>query len=623
MKPAATCALFACTVLAAQQPPVFQTETKIVLIDVIATNKKGDFVRDLTAKDFRVWEDNREQTIRSFSLESGPSDSEPARLILFLDGSNMNSADQARIRQVAANFIDANASPNHLMAVVTFDGAFRIAQSFTQNADRLKQVIQNLNYAFSASANPGASIADRAQVIAAAGANSRGLSQALASLARNLGDVPGRKMVVLFTGASIFTGSQLGDLAGLIESCNRSNVAIYPVLQAALGSPLSSGLECYPGRGGLPASVQPPACSAQDTSLPYTLANSTGGFVTPASNDLLAQLQKVSAEQNQYYVIGYNPPESKPESCHALRVKVDRSGVTLRARSNYCSEKPQDILAATRTEQDLEKRAAASETIRTIAAIQAPFFYNSPNVARVHVAMEIAPDALKFENVKGKFHAEMNVLGIASAPGGAVAARFSDVVKRDFDSKQEADKFKENPLHYEKEFKIVPGQYNLTVVFSSSGTNFGKAVAPLAIPPLDRSHSAVSGIALGKEIRPAAELGLEASLTGEGTPLVAGGMQLIPTGSNVFAKGEQAFCYFEVYAPDGADAGTLQVRILDSKTGAVKWDGGEAKIELPAAGKISAPIGLGLPVASLPSGVYRIEAAASGGAISTVGFEIR
>ncbi len=50
---------------------VIQTETRVVLVDAIVTDKKGEYLRNLTAKDFKVWEDNKEQSIKSFSFESG------------------------------------------------------------------------------------------------------------------------------------------------------------------------------------------------------------------------------------------------------------------------------------------------------------------------------------------------------------------------------------------------------------------------------------------------------------------------------------------------------------------------------------------------------------------------
>src|ERR1700680_282104 len=100
-------------------------ETRLVLVDTVVTDKKGNYIRDLTAKDFRVWEDNKEQPIKSFSFEkdtASPDKAQPRYLVLFFDNSTMDMSDQIRARQAAAKFIDANAAPNRLIAVVDFGG---------------------------------------------------------------------------------------------------------------------------------------------------------------------------------------------------------------------------------------------------------------------------------------------------------------------------------------------------------------------------------------------------------------------------------------------------------------------------------------------------------------------
>jgi VWFA-related protein len=583
----------------------------MVLVDVVATGKNGEYIPDMTARDFRIWEDNKEQTIRSFSLETDSTAAEPRHLVLFFDNTGMSVTEQASARQAAAAFIDGNAGPDRLMAVVSFDGSFHVLQSFTGDAEALKRAVAGERI-FTASSPGGSRNGDSSE----AASRSRGLIQSVGSLARNLNAVPGRKIMVLLTGASSLAVAQQADVENLVQIGNHSNVAVYPVLQ---GETMPDSPET-PAAVGFPGRVRSAARNTvldnqQDDSLAFTVARGTGGFVASRSNDLLGQLQKIGVEQTRYYVLGYVPPDSKEGLCHTLRVKVNRSGAGVRVRSSYCTAKPQDLLAKSRVEQDLEKRAAAAQTATT-ASIQAPFFYTAPGMARVHVVMDIPADQLKFENQKGKLQAEMNVLGIASAPNGDVAARFSDIVKRGFENKSD--------LHYEKEFKIVPGQYNLTVVFSSGGAAFGKVEAPLAIGAFDQGAFAISGLALSKVVRPASELGLEASLIDEGTPLIAGGMQLIPAGSSAFTRSEQAFCYFEVYS---ADSATVALRILEAGSGVQKWDGGTANLDPPPRGKSTIPVGLNVPIASLSPGSYRFEVTAKSGsdksARQTVDFQIK
>ena len=54
-------------------PPVFRTETRLVPVDVVVTDKKQNYIHDLEMKDFKVWEDNKEYPIKSFSFEADPA----------------------------------------------------------------------------------------------------------------------------------------------------------------------------------------------------------------------------------------------------------------------------------------------------------------------------------------------------------------------------------------------------------------------------------------------------------------------------------------------------------------------------------------------------------------------
>src|SRR5689334_7178316 len=134
----------------AQQQPaqavgtVFKSETRLVPVDVVVQDKKGNYVHDLEQKDFKVWEDNKEQAIRNFSFEADPASpraNEKKYLVLFFDASSMNMSDQMQARQAATKFIDANAGPNRLMAVVNFGGSLQVAQNFTDDIERLKAIV--------------------------------------------------------------------------------------------------------------------------------------------------------------------------------------------------------------------------------------------------------------------------------------------------------------------------------------------------------------------------------------------------------------------------------------------------------------------------------------------------
>ena len=141
------------------------------------------------------------------------------------------------------------------------------------------------------------------------------------------------------------------------------------------------------------------------------LAEGTGGFVINNTNDMAGGMQKIGKEQNPYYIVGYTPPESAEGSCHTLKVKVDKGGTKVRSRAGYCNVKSHDALAGNPIEKTLESRATATAAGTIAASMRAPFFYTGANTARVAVAIEIPSESIKFEKVKGKMHADVNVLG--------------------------------------------------------------------------------------------------------------------------------------------------------------------------------------------------------------------
>jgi VWFA-related protein len=635
--------------LGAQQNTVIQTETREVLVDAIVTGKNGAYVSDLTAKDFHLSQDGKEQTIKGFELESASAAAQPRSLVLFFDETSMEARDQIAVRQAAASFIDADAGPNHRMAIVTFNGSMRTAQNFTDNAGRLKDALNQASFHGLA---PSAADSDRShdpsrveedRAVGRGGAplvnsfGTRNMILSLGSLGRSLGVLPGRKIVILFTGTLQSSSDPKSEIREAVEAANKSGVAFYAVdvrpvfAQTDPGSASPTPQTRVPsytprGPGGGPQGDSDnlgepvPNSGSGSQEILFGLANGTGGLVVRNTTDLLGGLQNIAQEQDQYYVLTYVAPESKEGSCHTLRVKVDRKGTSVRARSNYCTEKPLDLLAGTSAGRELENRATGAQAGGIAAFVELPYFYLSPSVARVNLAMEIPADALQFEKQKGKLHAEMDLLGIASTPDGSVGARFSDAVKFDFETQAEVDKLKGKYLPYEKEFKIAPGQYRFTMAFSSGGQSFGKLEAPLNLEPRKAGELALSSVVLSKEARPAADLGLSNGVSiGDQSPLVAQGMQVIPAGSNYFMKSEQAFFYFEVYDANPAPA-TAQVRILDRATGAPKWDSGPGKLNQSQQGG-------NLPIGSLAPGSYQLEVTAtssSGKQVKrTADFEVR
>src|SRR6267143_3995815 len=221
-------------------PAVIKKESRLVLVDAVVTDKKGNYIRDLTEKDFKIYEDNKEQPVASFS--SGADISVQAKgqkhyLILFFDNSSMAAPDQIQARGAAAKFVHANSGPDRMMAVVDFGGKLQIVQNFTANADALTAAVKGVKHS-SVDSNPS----DAANSLVPVTVASTGLSSlsnaeadfgartmllAVRSLAKNLRTVPGRKMLVLFSAGFALTPENESELTATIDACNKANVAIY------------------------------------------------------------------------------------------------------------------------------------------------------------------------------------------------------------------------------------------------------------------------------------------------------------------------------------------------------------------------------------------------------------
>ena len=725
---------------------LIRTETKLVLVDAVITDKKGNYIRDLTAKDFRVWEDKTEQTVKSFSFEgTAPSPgTEKQYTVFFFDDTSMSLSDQTLARQATARFVAANFGPTRNMAVADFGGALKLTQNFTADPELLAKALREAKQStVSSTSNTGlGSSTDASRNNSSPGrggfqgnnpggnfgaANSsnsdfvaRNALLALKVLARNLSSLPGRKALILFTGGLAIGEDHMSELTAAVNACNMANVTIYTVdvrgigrlaqalpeqhsnsvlagLRQKLLTPVSfldvnnggfvNSFAPQQGRGGggapggaagggAPVGGGPAGGGARGGGAPgggpsgpgagapggqpgrgpannfpgnnpnpntmpgndprnpgqnqdlapiarpnqeiaHLLVSGTGGLEIRNTNDLLAGLVTVGQEQNEYYLIGYTPPPADDESCHKLRVQVDRSGVKVRARPGYCSPKPRDVLSGKPVEKVLESRAAAAQSGTIGASMQIPYFYTSSNMARVNVAMEIPSDSLKFQKQKGKYHAAVDILGIASTADGAVGARFSDTLKLDYDDQREVDSLKLKPLHYENQFDVASGAYTLKIVFSAGGDGFGKLEMPLVVGTYQTNAFNVSGVALSKESHPATDLRLDVDslLIDDQSPLIANGKRIVPFGSNRFKRTDPAGFYFEIYEPLLATAGPqnrpdvgVQIRTLDRQTLQPKTDTGVIKLNTePANASGMLPVSVNMPLTQVEPGSYLLE----------------
>jgi len=341
------------------------------------------------------------------------------------------------------------------------------------------------------------------------------------------------------------------------------------------------------------------------------LAEGTGGFTIFNTNDLLGGLERIGNEQSEFYVLSYSPVETPVGSCHTLKVKVSRGGTNVRARSGYCNEKAPNPLEGKPVEKQLEAHAGGTQDGSIHGALQVPYFYTGPNVARVNLAMEIPSETLQFSKDKGKYHANINVIGIAYKPDGSVGARFSDTVNLDLE-KDEMKEFAKVPYRYENQFDAAAGNYKLTVVLSAGGDAFGKFESPLQIDAFDGKKLTLSGLVLSNSLLPVGQIstGLDSALLEDRTPLLVKGMQVVPSGTNRFKKSETVVLYSEVFEPlltsDKPPLLAVGYNINDSAGKQVFTTGSIRVDDFIQKGSPVIPIGLKVPLKDIPAGNYRL-----------------
>jgi len=363
-----------------------------------------------------------------------------------------------------------------------------------------------------------------------------------------------------------------------------------------------------------------PESVATNQQILAALAEGTGGFSIFNTNDLLGGLERIGREQNEFYILGYVPPETAEGSCHTLKVKLNKGGMNVRSRSGYCNARASNVLEGKPLEKELEGHAAGTQAGSVRGSLKAPYFYTGPNVARVNLAMEIPSDTMQFNKEKGKYHANLNVLGIAYRPDGTVGARFSDTVNFDLE-KEEWKAFTKLPYRYENQFDTAPGAYKLTVVMSAGSNTFGKFESPLQIDAYDGKHFSLGGVVLTNSAERLTDIptGLDSQLLEDRTPLVVKGMQMIPSGSNRFKKNDNVIVYTEVYEPLLTSANPPQVgfgyHVYEGATNKeVAFTGVMRADDFIQKGSPVIPVGLRVMVQDLPAGSYRLVMQAVDGA---------
>ncbi len=636
----------------AQSGVTLRTTTTLVQLSVAAHDSKGRAVTDLKKEDFELFDNGKPQDIAVFTADTAapgpraaplnafPDDVvEPAatphgNAVVLLDYLNSGSIPAMRARVEIVRFLDNFDPAGKVALYVLDDSGLRPIGDFGSDREALLTKIASVTGRPShcndnpLSSEPPCYAGERPYFL---WQREEKTLAAVEFLADHLSFAAGRKALIwVSTATDVAAELELPtpvhdvEIGRVMRKLNNADVALYPIDSCGLTG-LGHDASQRSGASGGPCKSHP---SAMDD-----YASRTGGAAVHGLNGLDVAMRDAIEDVRFTYSLAFYPPqEGARTDFHQIKVEVRRPGITLNYKQGYSLEEPTTAtvaslmppipgaearalaVASLSAPKNPEIPTASPSSANVAASMLLPYFYTAPNVALVNLAMEIGTADLKFRNVDGKQHAELSLDAAASRPDGGVAGRFSDAVKFDFATEAEAGAFRKRPYHYEHQFRLAPGVYNVRVAFGFGEDGFGKVEMPLTIDGWDGQHLALSGVALARESRKVADLasGLDsASLQGR-KALIARSVEVIPAGSNRFQRGEPCVAFVEIYEPLLAKPNppklSLQLRVLDRQTGAQKVDSGVFGVDnLVRAGDQVVPVSLTVPIASLGPGAYRLE----------------
>jgi VWFA-related protein len=281
----------------------FKAGTNLVVVPVVVVDGRGATVAGLTAGDFRVEEDGKPIAIESFVAPRQDPDSpgQSRFIILALDNLSTAAEHAYRVKNIANRFVD-KLGPYDVMSVIAISGGKAVT---TNSRAELQAAIST----FSVSA--GAEIMEGWQRA------EHGLKM-ISALTEQVVKAPHPRKVMVFIGnANMFspaTPAAFGDADALglmrdwtdaIGATARNNVSVYVIDPRGPTGPYGDWSKSF--------------------------AEETGGYAWARTSNFAGATDQIFRESASYYLIGYTPPIND-NRLHTINVKVERTGVTVRAR---------------------------------------------------------------------------------------------------------------------------------------------------------------------------------------------------------------------------------------------------------------------------------------------------
>ena len=378
--------------------------TRIVVLDVVVTDKKGTLVdRELTRDDFTVFEDKQPQKIRSFEppSEHRMPASETAIVnsaadlkkigdapvtILVLDELNSRFEDMSFSRQMTIKYLQSQPAvlkePTVLM--IAMNSTFQQVHDYTQNRDELIEAVKKHMPEYpwrmmnSGKTGPGA-VERMAQVMAA-----------LQQIGQASTGTPGRKNLIW-----IGNGFPTADLVGLEQ---QQADTIEAAMRRCTARLLAARITMYSinPTAGSTSMIEADTPDDLNSSLdengsdPFGMgtvsftnfAPSTGGIAFTGRNDLSNVIAEGIAKGQNYYTLSYSPTNTSQDPAKFRNIRIVMKDPSLRAttRDGYYPGSAADLNPVLDKTMS-SKQVTANLQLDLSAALTTTISYNGLDIA--------------------------------------------------------------------------------------------------------------------------------------------------------------------------------------------------------------------------------------------------
>lgn len=381
------------------QGPSIKVESRIVVVDVVVTDKQGQSVPGLRKDDFHLSEDAGPQVVTSFEEHKGAAPSEtklppmPPNVftnfptargadsvnVLLLDLLNTQPQNQTFVRQQVIKYL-GEVPPGTRLAVFALGARFRIVRGFTTDFSGIAATLEDkkLGVAPEVSRNlqtdanqysdaeilrqmrnsqAASSAIDSVESFQRDEATERANSrieltlQTFQQIARYLSAIPARKNLIWFS--DNFPVSFFPDTRGKVpknqehvqktsDMLTAAQVAIYPVSAlGVLGDPTFEASKLGGSRRELEARL-----SANQIAM-ETIAEETGGRAFYSTNALSDAVKDAVSNGSHYYTLAYSPSNYKNDGkFRRLQVSLADDNCTLSYRRGYFADQPSHEFAS-------------------------------------------------------------------------------------------------------------------------------------------------------------------------------------------------------------------------------------------------------------------------------------